>query len=209
MANVDKAYYQQAAYEVAQGQLDQALWIKVRADNPHSDDKAIQALYVQARARELALEHGRDIITRIGTGAANKTRDVIRDIQETVRWALKWSLLYVPLMVGMIGWALHTDEQNQYARLATQIDALDQAAFQNNAETYQRTLSIAKQTCNDLDESKQKALNIFRNGEKEDAAAQRCARLNDIDMSLSIHLARVSQGQPDITPFQLPTLEKL
>jgi hypothetical protein len=42
MANVDKAYYQQAAHEVAQGQLDHALWTKVRADNPHSGDKAIQ-----------------------------------------------------------------------------------------------------------------------------------------------------------------------
>jgi hypothetical protein len=50
----DKAFYQTAASEVAGGQLDQALWIKVGAEMPGADNVARQAKYIQLRARELA-----------------------------------------------------------------------------------------------------------------------------------------------------------
>lgn len=53
MANVDKFFYQQAALELAQGQLDQALWLKVYAENPNSNDSARQALYCRQGQQSL------------------------------------------------------------------------------------------------------------------------------------------------------------
>jgi hypothetical protein len=52
----DKSFYQAAAAEVAGGQLDPALWIKVGSEMPTADSIARQARYIQLRAREMAAE---------------------------------------------------------------------------------------------------------------------------------------------------------
>lgn len=53
-AVTDKAYYQAAAAEVADGVIDRALWIKVNAELPGTSDAVRQAKYIQLRAEELA-----------------------------------------------------------------------------------------------------------------------------------------------------------
>ena len=50
----DKAYYQAAAAEVADGVIDDALWIKVNAELPGTSDNVRRAKYIQLRAEELA-----------------------------------------------------------------------------------------------------------------------------------------------------------
>lgn len=52
----DKSFYQAAAAEVAAGQLDSALWIKVNAEMPEAAIVARHAKYIQLRAQELSLE---------------------------------------------------------------------------------------------------------------------------------------------------------
>ena len=49
-----KEFYQAAAAEVAEGKIDQALWIKVTAENPNSNDLTRQALYIRLRAGEMS-----------------------------------------------------------------------------------------------------------------------------------------------------------
>lgn len=49
-----KAFYEAAAAEVAQGHLDNALWIKVNAELPAAADNVRQAKYIALRAQELA-----------------------------------------------------------------------------------------------------------------------------------------------------------
>lgn len=51
-----KAFYQAAAAEVAQGHLDTALWIKVNAEMPGSDEATKQARYIALRAAEMSRE---------------------------------------------------------------------------------------------------------------------------------------------------------
>ena len=214
MANIDKFFYQQAAQELAVGRLDQALWLKVRADNPYSDEPAAQALYVRARAAELALEHGRETLKRIGNGAVSKTRRVIQDakegVAETLRWAFKWSLLYIPAMVLLFAWSARSDEQYHYQTFLAQIDSLDHAAAQNNLSDYQRAMSNATTSCNELDAISKKPVNLFRDSTKEYAVQKRCARLGDIIMDFNNHLAEINQeqSQGDLH-FQLKTIEKL
>ena len=50
----DKAFYQAAAAEVANGVMDHALWIKVNAELPSANHIVQQAKYIQLRAKELA-----------------------------------------------------------------------------------------------------------------------------------------------------------
>lgn len=208
MANVDKIFYQRAADEVIRGHLDPALLIKVRADNPHADDKAVQALYVQARAAELSVEHGRDTIKRIGSTAVAKTGKAIKDtrdaIFDTIRWALKWSLVVVPLFVLLFGWDVRRDAQYHYETLATQIDTFDQAAARNNYSDYEKTGSGAATTCNELAAISTKALNFFADQSKEAAVRERCDRLTYIVNDFNNHADAIKQGQ-----FALKTVEKL
>lgn len=55
-AMTDKSFYQAAASEVSQGQIDQALWLKVNAEFPGATAIVRQAKYIQLRAQELARE---------------------------------------------------------------------------------------------------------------------------------------------------------
>jgi hypothetical protein len=50
----DKVFYKAAAEEVVAGKVDSALWIKVNAQMPNSNTKALQAKYIEYRAKELA-----------------------------------------------------------------------------------------------------------------------------------------------------------
>ncbi len=61
----DKAFYQAAAAEVADGVLDRALWIKVNAELPGASDVVQQAKYVQFRAEELARAARSTTISRL------------------------------------------------------------------------------------------------------------------------------------------------
>ena len=56
---VDKVHYQAAAAEVADGNIDQALWIKVNSDMPEATGIAKQAKYIQLRAQELSIENAK------------------------------------------------------------------------------------------------------------------------------------------------------
>lgn len=53
---VDKAFYSQATEEVAAGQMDQALWIKICTEHAHEAPVMRQAKYIQQRARDIAGE---------------------------------------------------------------------------------------------------------------------------------------------------------
>lgn len=53
---VNKSFYQLAANEVAQGRIDQALWVKVVADSPSSGRLTQQSKYIQLRAQELSIQ---------------------------------------------------------------------------------------------------------------------------------------------------------
>lgn len=55
----NKLFYQQAAAEIAEGNMDQALLIKVKAHMPTAAKDHQQARYIQLRAREFAIESAR------------------------------------------------------------------------------------------------------------------------------------------------------
>jgi len=213
MANIDKLFYQQAAQELAQGRLDQALWIKVRAENPHSDDPAVQAHYVQARAAELASERGRDTLKRIGTSAIAKTNQTINDVRDGIRLLLKLSLIYVPAL-GLIfmlisAWDIHVDEQTNFQAFGARIEALDQAAAQKNISNYQEAVSNAMKSCNEMADISKKAPNFFGNADEEAEAQKRCDRLAFIVFDFNHHLAEINQEQSEgDLHFQLKTIEK-
>jgi len=59
---VDKVHYQAAAAEVADGNIDQALWIKVNADMPEAAGVAKQAKYIQLRAEEIARSTAKAVV---------------------------------------------------------------------------------------------------------------------------------------------------
>lgn len=59
-----KTFYQLAAAEVAAGRLDDALWIKVNAELPNSDDKTRQAKYITMRAKEMAADNAKHRLAR-------------------------------------------------------------------------------------------------------------------------------------------------
>ena len=79
----DKAFYQAAAAEVANGQLDDALWIKVNAELPEATDVVKQAKYIQLRAQEVS-------------GAAKKNA--------VVGWWRRRALWQKALMVLFVVW---------------------------------------------------------------------------------------------------------
>jgi hypothetical protein len=74
----DKAFYQAAAAEVAGGQIDQALWIKVTADLAGSDNLTRQAKYIQLRAQELAIGAAKEKVVGAGKSARRLGKKVVK-----------------------------------------------------------------------------------------------------------------------------------
>lgn len=74
----DKRFYQIAAAEVAQGQIDQALWIKVTTDMAGENNIIRQARYIQLRAQEISLNESAATIGRATTSAADMGKKLFK-----------------------------------------------------------------------------------------------------------------------------------
>jgi hypothetical protein len=101
---MDKAYYAQAAMEVARGELDPALMVKALAEGK-GDEKAAQALYLKLRAEEIRSEaRAKAVGTAVaGTGrliggAANAANDAAQVGAQGCLTFLK--VLLVVVLVG-------------------------------------------------------------------------------------------------------------
>jgi len=97
----NKLFYQIAADEVARGNIDQALWIKVVADMPVATRIQQQAKYIQLRAGELAIE-----------SATTRMTNKVPLIKRALKWAVGLVVAGYLLIIGAIILIEHQEDQN-------------------------------------------------------------------------------------------------
>jgi hypothetical protein len=150
MTPINKVYYQRAAAEAAAGHVDQALWIKIRADNPDVDDTSLHVRYIRARAEELAAE---GLKTSVAT-AVKKGRSFLKD-----------AILIALFLGGLLVFILYSNAKEQVQRdshaLFDAIQALNKAADDNDQYFYGKALDSIDKACHDLNVSTDDAFGNF------------------------------------------------
>jgi hypothetical protein len=96
----NKLFYQLAADEVAQSNIDQGLWIKVVADMPTASKIQQQAKYIQLRAGELAVQ-----------SAVTRVAGTVPTIKRVLKLAVGIVVVGFVIIVGGIIIVEHQDDQ--------------------------------------------------------------------------------------------------
>jgi hypothetical protein len=167
MIGINKIYYQQAAAEAASGHVDQALWVKIRADNPDAEDVALQARYIQARAKEMAAE-----------AVKNGVRRKARSFGE--------SLFYLAALVALFGGGgylldLQTTTKTGYETLAKTIAAANEATGQSDQNEYDSYLHAAQVECKELSDVWANTFDgLIDDANNAQIARERCDRVRTI-----------------------------
>lgn len=117
----NKAFYQLAADEVAKGNIDQALWIKVVADMSTATKIQQQAMYIQLRAGELAVQ-----------SATTKVADSVPVIKRVLKWVVGLVVVgFVITLFFAMAIARKDDQESQRIALA------DASVVENHLATHE------------------------------------------------------------------------